>query len=69
MRATLLSLQSFVSRLALSLVLALAGIASARVGLAATLALAACATAIVGGVLLSRAQRLPEASRVIAEWP
>jgi hypothetical protein len=67
LRATLLSLQSLVARLALAVVIALAGVASAGVGLAATLGLAAIAVAFVGATLLATAPRLPGRPRVIAE--
>ncbi len=67
LRATLLSLQSLVARLALAVVIALAGVASEGVGLAMTLGLAALAVAFVGATLLATAPRLPERPRVIAE--
>jgi MFS family permease len=51
-RATMLSAQSLVSRLALAAALALLGVGTARVGLAATLALAACAVALAGAALV-----------------
>jgi hypothetical protein len=65
LRATTLSLQSLVARLALGGVIGLAGVATARVGLATTLALAAAAVAVLGAILLATAPRLPEESRVI----
>jgi hypothetical protein len=52
LRATMLSLQSVLARLALSAVLAALGMATARLGLAATLATVAAATALAGGILL-----------------
>jgi hypothetical protein len=67
LRATILSLQSFVSRLALAAVIALAGIGAERIGLAQTIGLAAVGSAILGALLLVRAPRLPEHPRVIAE--
>jgi len=67
LRATILSMQSLVSRLALAGVIALCGIATARIGLAATLAIAATASAVSGAVLVALAPRLPERPRVIAE--
>jgi hypothetical protein len=67
LRATMLSLQSLVARLALSGVLALAGIGTARIGLGPTLGCAAVAVALVGAGLVASAPRLPERSRVIAE--
>jgi MFS family permease len=60
LRATLLSLQSLVARLALATVIGLAGVATARVGLSATLAIAAGAIAVVGATLVATAPRLPE---------
>jgi hypothetical protein len=65
LRATMLSLQSLVARLTLASVIGLAGIATARVGLATTLALAAIAVVVAGAILLATAPRLPEESRVI----
>ena len=67
LRATMLSLQSLVARLALSGVLALAGIGTARIGLGPTLGCAAVVVALVGAALVASAPRLPERSRVIAE--
>jgi MFS family permease len=51
-RATMLSVQSVVSRFALAAALAGLGVGTARVGLAATLALAACAVALAGAALV-----------------
>jgi hypothetical protein len=65
LRATTLSLQSLVARMALAGVIGLAGVATARVGLGTTLALAATAVAVIGAILLATAPRLPEESRVI----
>jgi MFS family permease len=67
LRATILSLQSFVSRLALAAVIALAGIGAERIGLAQTIGFAAVGSAILGALLLVRAPRLPEHPRVIAK--
>jgi MFS family permease len=67
LRATMLSLQSLVARLALASVIGLAGVATSHLGLGATLAAAATAVALVGAALLSTAPRLPARSRVIAE--
>jgi Na+/H+-dicarboxylate symporter len=67
LRATMLSLQSLVARLALAGVIALAGVATTARGLAATLALAAGVVVLVGAALFATAPRLPERSRVIAE--
>ena len=67
LRATMLSLQNLVARLALSGVLAIAGIATAQIGLGATLGCAAVVVALVGAGLFASAPRLPERSRVIAE--
>jgi MFS family permease len=67
LRATALSLQSLVSRLALAAVIALAGIGTAHVGLHTTLAFAACAVVSAGTVLVAAVPRLPERRRVIAE--
>ena len=67
LRATMLSLQSLVARLALAGVIALAGIGTARIGLGPTLACFALAAALVGLCLVATAPRLPERSRVIAE--
>jgi hypothetical protein len=67
LRATMLSLQSLVARLALASVIGLAGVATSHLGLGATLAAAAIAVALVGATLLATAPRLPERSRVIAE--
>jgi MFS family permease len=53
LRATMLSLQSLVSRLALSAALALLGAGTARFGLAPTLALTALAAALAGVVLVA----------------
>jgi hypothetical protein len=52
LRATMLSAQSLVSRLALAATLALLGAGTARLGLTTTLALAACAVAVAGAVLV-----------------
>src|SRR5439155_4546137 len=52
LRATMLSLQSLVARLALAAVVALLGVGTATVGLARTLAVAALAAALAGGALL-----------------
>lgn len=65
LRATLLSLQSLVARLALAAVIGVAGAATERVGLQGTLAFAALAVAVVGVTLLATAPRLPGDSRVI----
>jgi len=63
LRATMLSLQSLVARLALAAVVALLGLGTATVGLAPTLAVAAAAAALAGGALLatgpSRARSAP----------
>lgn len=67
LRATALSLQSLVSRLALAAVIALAGVGTAHVGLGTTLGLAAVAVVLAGIVLVTTAPRLPERPRVIAE--
>jgi hypothetical protein len=67
MRATMLSLQSLVSRLVLAAVLAVVGVAAERLGLGATLACAACVVAVTGVALSATAPRLPEPPRVIAE--
>jgi predicted MFS family arabinose efflux permease len=67
MRATMLSLQSLVSRLVLAAVLAVVGVAAERLGLGATLACAACVVAVTGVALSVTAPRLPEPPRVIAE--
>jgi hypothetical protein len=67
LRATALSLQSLVSRLALAAVIALAGVGTARVGLGATLALAAVTVGLAGAALVATAPRLPGRPRVIAE--
>jgi MFS family permease len=67
LRATALSLQSLVSRLALAAVIALAGIGTAHVGLHTTLAFFACAVVSAGTVLVAAVPRLPERRRVIAE--
>lgn len=69
LRATMLSLQSLVARVALAGVIALAGVGTARSRLGATLAWSACATVVVGLAFVATAPRLPERSRVIAEWP
>ena len=55
LRATMLSLQSLVARLALAAVVALLGLGTATVGLAPTLAAGAAAVGLVGGVLLATA--------------
>jgi MFS family permease len=67
LRATLLSLQSLVARLALAAVIAVAGMGTDRIGLNATLATFALAAIVVGFVLVASAPRLPRRSRVIAE--
>ena len=63
LRATMLSLQSLVARLALAAVVALLGVGTATVGLARTLAVAAASAALAGGALLatgpSRARSAP----------
>src|SRR5262245_25578927 len=67
-RATLLSLQSFVARLTLAAALALLGIATAHLGLPGALLAAAMVTAAVGSMLLALAPRgLPHAEPVIPE--
>ena len=66
-RATMLSLQSLVSRLTLAGVIALLGVAAQRLGLAATLGGSACLVAVIGIALCATAPRLPEPPRVIAE--
>src|SRR5262249_22362191 len=66
LRATLLSVQSVVSRLALAAVIALCGAATERVGLAPTIGAVAAACAVTGVLLLARVPRLPEHPRVIA---
>ena len=53
LRATMLSLQSLVARLALAAVVALLGVGTATIGLAHTLAAAGAAAALVGGALLA----------------
>ena len=58
-RATMLSLQSVLARLVLSAVLAILGIATARLGLPATLAAVAAAVAIAGVALLALAPPAP----------
>jgi len=58
LRATMLSAQSLVARLALSATLALLGGGTARVGLAATLAVSAATVVVLGTLLLLRAGRL-----------
>ena len=55
LRATMLSLQSLVARLALAAVVALLGLGTATVGLAPTLAAGAAAVGLVGAVLLATA--------------
>lgn len=67
LRATALSLQSLVSRLALAGAIALAGVGIAHVGLSTTLALAAVTVVVAGTALVATAPRLPERPRVIAE--
>jgi hypothetical protein len=67
LRATLLSLQSLVSRLVLAAVIGLAGVGTDRLGLGATLAGFALAAIVVGGGFVASAPRLPGRSRVIAE--
>ncbi|HXJ35383.1 MAG TPA: MFS transporter [Candidatus Eisenbacteria bacterium] len=67
LRATILSVQSLVSRLALASVVGLCGVATAHVGLDATLAVAAATSLVLGAALVVTAPRLPERSRVIAE--
>ena len=58
LRATMLSLQSLVARLALAAVIALLGVGTATIGLARTLAAAAVAAALVGAALLATGPRL-----------
>jgi MFS family permease len=58
MRATMLSAQSLVARLALAVTTALLAVGTARAGLARTLGAAAAAAAIAGAVLVARAPRL-----------
>jgi len=67
LRATMLSLQNLVSRLALAIVIALCGIATQRLGVFATLGWAACVVALCGAALCATSPRLPERPRVIAE--
>ncbi|MFN8546214.1 MAG: MFS transporter [Candidatus Binatia bacterium] len=68
LRATLLSLQSLVARLALAGALAVLGAGAARLGLATTLAMGAVGAAVLGVVLLARAPHgLPGRARVMAE--
>ena len=52
-RATMLSAQSLVARLALAGTIALLGVGSARIGLGATLAVAAVASAVAGAALVA----------------
>src|SRR5262245_18328514 len=59
LRATMLSAQSLVARLALSATLAFLGGSTARIGLAATLAVSAAMVVVLGTLLLLRAGRLP----------
>ena len=61
LRATMLSAQSLVARLALAAVIALAGGGTATLGLAATLAAAAGLTAVAGTVLVLSAPRAADA--------
>jgi hypothetical protein len=67
LRATMLSAQSFVARLALAGAIALLGASVARVGLSATLTTAALVAALVGVLLMAICPRLPREGRVIAE--
>jgi hypothetical protein len=60
LRATMLSLQSLVSRLALAVAVSLLGVGTARVGLARTLGLAALGAAGVAVALLFTGRRAPE---------
>jgi hypothetical protein len=57
-RATMLSLQNFAARLALGAVVAIAGVVSARLGLAGTLACAALAAALAGFALACTVPRV-----------
>ena len=68
LRATMLSAQSLVARLALAGAIALLGVGTARAGLSATLAAAALAAAVAGLVLAvtGPTARLPGDRRVIA---
>ena len=56
-RATMLSAQSLVARLALAGAIALLGVASSGIGLAATLAAAALAAGVAGAALLATGPR------------
>ena len=59
LRATMLSAQSLVARLALAGAIALLGVGTARAGLSATLAAAALAAAVAGFVLVVTGPRAP----------
>jgi MFS family permease len=63
LRATMLSAQSLVARLALAAAIALLGVGTARAGLAATLGAAAVAAAVAGAALIVAGPRAPEARR------
>jgi hypothetical protein len=62
-RATMLSLQSLVARLALALVLALLGLSAARVGLASTLAVCGAVALAAGAGLVVAGARVLEGPR------
>ena len=63
LRATMLSAQSLVARLALAAAIALLGVGTARAGLAATLGAAAVAAAAAGAAMIVAGPRAPEARR------
>jgi hypothetical protein len=66
LRATMLSLQSLVARLALGLALALLGAGVARGGVAHTLAAAALGALVVGAVLVVAGARVMSSVRLAA---
>jgi MFS family permease len=67
LRATMLSLQNLVARLALAGALALLGVGVARDGVAGTLAATAIGAGVLGTALVMRGARLVVRGRVVAE--